>query len=239
VTLLRAPASATTAPALGHVLSAVENTFTHQLTVSGWAYDPNAPATSIVVRLLVDGAYQASGTANAPSPVLDQDRHISGNHHFTITIGWRQTAKSVVIKSHGALATAPIVPIASSTVAQYYPPPGVRIVTVAKRYVGYPYVEGGSTPAGFDCSGFTMYVYNQAHVKSLPHNAESQLLDMRRLAAPAAQPGDLVFYMSGGTAYHVAVYAGHGWQYAAATPADGVRYQKVWSTAVQYRTDWH
>ena len=40
-------------------------------------------------------------------------------------------------------------------------------------------------------------------------------------------------------AYHVAVYAGHGHQYAAATPADGVRYQPIWSRNVEFRTDWH
>ena len=45
--------------------------------------------------------------------------------------------------------------------------------------------------------------------------------------------------MSGGYAYHVAVYAGGGKQYAAATERDGVRYQAVWSSYVQYGTDWH
>jgi cell wall-associated NlpC family hydrolase len=232
-------ATASTVPALGAILSAVENTFTHKLTVSGWAYDPSASGQSIVVRLVVDGTYAASTTADAPSPVLDADRHISGNHHFTLTVGWSRTAKNVVIKSHGASASAPIEPIASHAVTLYYPPPGARIIDVAKRYVGYPYVEGGASPAGFDCSGYTMYVYDQARVKSLPHNAEEQLLATRRIGLSSARPGDLVFYMSGGTAYHVAIYAGHGWQYAAATPADGVRYQKVWSTAVRYGTDWH
>jgi cell wall-associated NlpC family hydrolase len=62
---------------------------------------------------------------------------------------------------------------------------------------------------------------------------------MRLVSAAHARPGDLVFYLSGGSAYHVAIYAGHGMQYAAATPQDGLRYQSVWSSAVQYRTNWH
>jgi cell wall-associated NlpC family hydrolase len=62
---------------------------------------------------------------------------------------------------------------------------------------------------------------------------------MRRISAAHARPGDLVFYLSGGSAYHVAIYAGHGMQYAAATPHDGLRYQPVWSSAVQYGTNWH
>jgi hypothetical protein len=45
--------------------------------------------------------------------------------------------------------------------------------------------------------------------------------------------------MRSGSAYHVAVYAGRGWQYAAATVKDGVRYQRVWSATVRYGTDWH
>ena len=61
---------------------------------------------------------------------------------------------------------------------------------------------------------------------------------MRRISAQHARPGDLVFYLSGANAYHVAIYAGHHMQYAAATPRDGIRYQAVWSSAVQYGTNW-
>ncbi|WP_375483537.1 C40 family peptidase [uncultured Jatrophihabitans sp.] len=120
---------------------------------------------------------------------------------------------------------------------------GTRIVTVAKRYVGKArYRKGGASPRrGFDCSGYTRYVYQTAKVRTLPHNAEGQRHSkhMRRISARSARPGDLVFYMSGGRAFHVAIYAGHHMQYAAATTTDGIRYQHVWSKRVQYRTDWH
>jgi cell wall-associated NlpC family hydrolase len=118
---------------------------------------------------------------------------------------------------------------------------GARIVTIAKRYLHARYVEGGASPRGFDCSGFTRFVYRRAHVRRLPHNAEAQrhVHGMRRVSRHAARRGDLVFYMSGGRAYHVAIYAGHGMQYAAATPSSGVRYQHVWSRQVQYRTYRH
>ncbi|HJQ41923.1 MAG TPA: C40 family peptidase [Jatrophihabitantaceae bacterium] len=236
---LPATAAATTVPAIGHLDSAVLNTFTHRLTVKGWAYDPSATSTSVMVRVVVDGTYLPKIIANQPSPGLDSVRHLTGAHRFTVTVAWTTTAKTAVLKSRGAHLTAPLVQLASLAVTRYYPPPGVRIITIAKRYVGYPYVEGGASPSGFDCSGYTLYAYEKAHVKNLPHNAESQREAMRLLSRSTARPGDLVFYMSGGTAYHVAIYAGSGWQYAAATPADGVRFQRVWSSAVQYRTDWH
>ena len=121
------------------------------------------------------------------------------------------------------------------------PPPGTRIVTEAKKYVQRtPYVFGGTSPAtGFDCSGYTQYVYRQAHVANLPRTAEQQRRAVRLIPASQARPGDLVFYVSGGGAYHEAIYAGNGMQYSAATPQDGIRYQGVWSSAVQYGTTWH
>ena len=74
---------------------------------------------------------------------------------------------------------------------------------------------------------------------NLPRTAEQQRHAVRIIAASQARPGDLVFYLSGGSAYHIAIYAGNGMQYSAATPQDGIVYQHVWSTAVQYGTDWH
>ena len=134
----------------------------------------------------------------------------------------------------------PAIPAAAAAPAAHRSP-GARILAIAKRYVHAHYVEGGASPRGFDCSGYTAFVYAHARVHRLPHNAERQrrMHGMRRISRRAARPGDLIFYMSGGSAYHVAIYAGHGMQYAAATPRDGVRYQHVWSRRVQYRTDWH
>jgi cell wall-associated NlpC family hydrolase len=113
-----------------------------------------------------------------------------------------------------------------------------RIISIAKKYVGHArYREGGASPKrGFDCSGYTKYVYSKAHVAKLPHNADAQrrMHRMHRISKKARRAGDLIFYMSGGHAYHVAIYAGHGKQYAAATPRDGIRHQKIWSRDVRY-----
>ena len=80
------------------------------------------------------------------------------------------------------------------------------IVSIAMQYQGVPYVYGGSTPAGFDCSGFTMYVYAQVGI-SLPHGSVSQAYGGTRIAASAAQPGDLVV-LDGGS--HIGIYLGDG-----------------------------
>jgi cell wall-associated NlpC family hydrolase len=82
------------------------------------------------------------------------------------------------------------------------------VVAFAASFVGKsPYVWGGASPAGFDCSGFTMYVYSNFGV-SLPHNAASQQSCTTPVPSGQEQPGDLVFF--GSPAYHVGIYAGGG-----------------------------
>jgi cell wall-associated NlpC family hydrolase len=83
-----------------------------------------------------------------------------------------------------------------------------NVVTFAESFVGkVPYVYGGSTPAGFDCSGFTMYVYSHFGV-GLPHNAAAQQSGTQSVPIGQEQPGDLVFF--GSPAYHVGIYVGGG-----------------------------
>jgi cell wall-associated NlpC family hydrolase len=234
------PASAaTTTPPAGRLMSAVQNTFTHRLHIAGWAYDPARPRAAVTIRLYVDGEPVGRVRADDPSPRADRRFHLVGNHGYSLTVTHVARAGHVTARSRGARSTAPLVTLGTKAVRHYYPPAGARIVYVAKKYVGARYVEGGASPSGFDCSGYTKYAYGQARVKTLVHNAEGQRRSMRRVARSNARPGDLVFYLSGASAYHVAVYAGHGRQYAAATPRDGVRYQRIWSSHVVFGTTWH
>jgi peptidoglycan DL-endopeptidase CwlO len=80
------------------------------------------------------------------------------------------------------------------------------VVAIAERYIGTPYVWGGASPAGFDCSGFTMYVYAQVGI-SLPHNAAMQYGYGSPVSRGDLQPGDLVFFDGLG---HVGIYVGGG-----------------------------
>jgi cell wall-associated NlpC family hydrolase len=78
------------------------------------------------------------------------------------------------------------------------------VVGVAMQYLGIPYVWGGSSPSGFDCSGFVMYVYAQVGV-SLPHNAAAQYGYGASVSRSELAPGDLVFFNGLG---HVGIYIG-------------------------------
>jgi cell wall-associated NlpC family hydrolase len=90
----------------------------------------------------------------------------------------------------------------------YAPPPGKYggVVGIAMQYLGTPYVWGGASPAGFDCSGFVMYVFAQVGV-SLPHNAAAQYGYGMPVSRDQLQPGDLVFFNGLG---HNGIYIGGG-----------------------------
>jgi cell wall-associated NlpC family hydrolase len=78
------------------------------------------------------------------------------------------------------------------------------VVGIAMQYLGVPYVWGGASPSGFDCSGFAMYVYAQVGV-SLPHHAASQYNSGVPVARSDLQAGDLVFFNGLG---HMGIYIG-------------------------------
>jgi cell wall-associated NlpC family hydrolase len=85
--------------------------------------------------------------------------------------------------------------------------PGSPVETILS-YHGIPYVWGGATPAGFDCSGLTMYVMAQ-HGVTLPHHAADQALLGTPVSLNALEPGDLVFF--GSPIHHVGMYIGGGY----------------------------
>jgi peptidoglycan DL-endopeptidase CwlO len=80
------------------------------------------------------------------------------------------------------------------------------VVAIAEHYLGVPYVWGGASPSGFDCSGLVMYVFAQVGV-SLPHSSYSQYGMGSPVSRDQLQPGDLVFFDGLG---HVGIYVGGG-----------------------------
>ncbi|WEV77225.1 NlpC/P60 family protein [Janibacter cremeus] len=103
------------------------------------------------------------------------------------------------------------------------------LLGTAESLVGTPYVYGGEDPSGFDCSGFTQYVFAQ-HGIDLPRMTGDQQAAATPVSNP--QPGDLVFF--GSPAYHVGIYAGDGKMYDSGTEGSTVTKRDIWTDDVTY-----
>ena len=105
-----------------------------------------------------------------------------------------------------------------------------QIISYAKQFIGVPYVWGGSTPKGFDCSGLTSYVYRNAAGINLPRRAVQQRGAGKFVSRSQAQPGDMVNYSS-----HVGIYLGNGYMIHAPKPGDRVKIARVYGNPVYVR----
>ena len=109
-------------------------------------------------------------------------------------------------------------------------PRSAGVLGIAASLAGIYYIYGGTTPSGFDCSGFTQYVFGQIGI-NLPRTAEQQ----RQFATPVStpQPGDLVFF--GAPAYHLGIYAGNGMMWDSPHTGSSVGLRSVFSGATYGR----
>ena len=108
----------------------------------------------------------------------------------------------------------------------------MKIVDMAHQYLGTPYVYGGESPKGFDCSGFAQYLYSHVGI-GIPRTTYTQWTarNGRSVGKSQLQPGDLVFFRGsdskGGLPGHVGVYIGHGMMIDAPHTGADVRMESV------------
>ena len=101
------------------------------------------------------------------------------------------------------------------------------VVNIGLQYVGTPYQYGGTTPAGFDCSGFTAYVFAQVGI-SLPHSVSGQASMGTKISRADARPGDLVVLNDHS---HIGIYMGNGAILDAPYPGKTVQARPLWTDA--------
>jgi peptidoglycan DL-endopeptidase CwlO len=154
----------------------------------------------------VEQAAAAAQRDRARSAVDRQERYLNGlkSSIRDMIAAQQRAAERAAAASAATAGDAPTVPTnlpnpPASTL-------GGQAVAIAERYLGVPYVWGGASPSGFDCSGLTMYVYSQLGV-SLPHNAAAQYGSLPHVSESDLEPGDLVFFDG---LNHVGIYIGGG-----------------------------
>ncbi|NVH29452.1 C40 family peptidase [Lactobacillus delbrueckii subsp. bulgaricus] len=138
--------------------------------------------------------------------------------------------KQILVKL--TLALALVVPIAVQENSHQAQAASVttkrnKVVKLAKKQVGKRYVYGATGPNAFDCSGLTSYVYSHAIGKYISRTTYSQVYRGKtvKVSTASLKKGDLLFWGSKSSPYHVGIYVGGGQYVHAATPSQGVRKQ--------------
>ena len=108
-----------------------------------------------------------------------------------------------------------------------------KALKVAASKKGSPYKWGGTGPSRFDCSGLTLYSFKKAG-KKLPRTAQAQYNKTKHISAAGRKNGDLVFFHSGSSVYHVGIYAGKGKIWHSPKTGDVVKLEKIWTKKVWY-----
>jgi cell wall-associated NlpC family hydrolase len=109
----------------------------------------------------------------------------------------------------------------------------VKALGIAASKHGDPYAYGAAGPNRFDCSGLTSYAFKKAG-RYLPRTAQAQYNWAIKISKANVRPGDLVFFHSGRSVYHVGIYAGGGKVWHAPHTGSVVKLEKIWTSSVYY-----
>ncbi|HPF21351.1 MAG TPA: LysM peptidoglycan-binding domain-containing protein [Syntrophomonas sp.] len=169
----------------------------------------NAPAASGTDVYVVKSGDTLWAIARQFGTSIANIKEINGLTTDALKIG--QTLK---INASAAVVAVPVSRSGDSASA-------ARLLEDAAQYLGTPYKYGGSGPGGFDCSGFTSFLYARAGY-SLPRTAAGQYSVGAAVAQSELQPGDLLFFAGGGKGIdHVGIYAGNGQMIHSSSPRSG------------------
>lgn len=184
-------------------------------------------AAATVAATVAQASSEESSTAASSVDIASSTVASSESAAPAQTVAAAPVVESAPVVSAPA-AVAPVVsaPVVSAPVvtAPTLSAPTGDVVSIAAKYIGVPYVWGGKTPSGFDCSGFTSYVFREAYGIEIGGYTVPQENSGTQIAVSSAQAGDLIFWGSRGATYHVAIYVGGGQYIHAPAPGQTVTY---------------
>ena len=178
-----------------------------------------APSSSAVTSQAVTSVAPSSAVSSAASSVAPSSSAVTSQAVTSVAPSSAATTPSYATHTSSAATTTNTTNVASSAAsssATTTTTQNTGSVTGLARSLAnntIPYVWGGKTTSGFDCSGFVSYVYQHSAGISLPSYTVAMESYVTKKSVSAAQPGDLLFWGSAGSTYHVAIYLGNN-QYA-------------------------
>lgn len=190
-----------------------------------YAYDPDVAAMSRFTTTSAQAVASAEDTQNLTVAAVNTVKYARGNYE---SANANEIARQETLNAYRTY-TGP-------TAADYILNPpyskldGATILKVAAKYVGTPYVFGGETPRGFDCSGYVAFVFAQFGI-ALPHSVHGQNRMGILIRPEDAMPGDLVVMDDLG---HDGIYAGNGNFYHAPRPGDYVKLAPIYTSRVHF-----
>lgn len=198
-------------------------------------------AAATVAATVAQASSEESSTAASSVDIASSTVASSESAAPAQTVAAAPVVESAPVVSAPA-AAAPVVsaPVVSAPVvtAPTLSAPTGDVVSIAAKYIGVPYVWGGKTPSGFDCSGFTSYVFREAYGIEIGGYTVPQENSGTQIAVSSAQAGDLIFWGSRGATYHVAIYVGGGQYIHAPAPGQTVTYSSYNLSGLHVELDW-
>lgn len=188
-------------------------------------------AAATVAATVAQASSEESSTAASSVDIAPST--VASSESATASSAPAQTVAAAPVVESAPVVSAPVAaaPVVSAPVvaapvvtAPALSAPTGDVVSIAAKYIGVPYVWGGKTPSGFDCSGFTSYVFREAYGIEIGGYTVPQENSGTQIAVSAAQAGDLIFWGSRGATYHVAISVGGGQYIHAPAPGQTVTY---------------
>lgn len=178
------------------------------------------PTTVTVPDIAWAASDTVEATAEAPTPETTTETAVETTTEETTQAASRTEVRATATQTASTQTASTTTSDVTTTAA------GSSIVSIALSMQGIPYVYGGTSMSGADCSGFTQMVYARAGI-SLPRTSQAQQAGGTIVSAASAQPGDLVSW-----GYHIGIYIGNGMMVDSSKPGTYTSVRAVWGSPV-------